>query len=185
MQGCPVMVALIGRTALLVLASAGLGVAINRIRPDGVRLTGPSGSPTACSAATAATTPAAGLPAVEVLAPVEAMRLCGDRQTLMADVRDAASFAQGHVSGAIHLPCAASGSVAAAAVDSLGDRRTLIVYGNDTNDARLVADEMRGRIGRSDVRVLVLAGGFPAWNQAGLACSSGPCPACAPPAGLR
>ncbi|MBC8133456.1 MAG: rhodanese-like domain-containing protein [Deltaproteobacteria bacterium] len=172
------MVALIGRVAFLLGLGAGLGLVVNTVRPDGVRFRSVAAAPTSCSANAGATALVSDIPAVEVLPPMEAVRLCGDPQTLVADVRDSDAFAQGHVSGAIHLPCAASGSVAAAAVDLLGDRRTLMVYGNGTDDAKLVADEMRSRVARADVRVLVLAGGFAAWDQAGLACSSGPCPDC-------
>lgn len=178
------MVTLAGRTAVLFLVGAVAGIVMNAARTDGVRLGAVSAAaPTSCSAqpAAAASTPPSA-PPVEVLPPAQAVTLCGDPQTLLADVRDADQFARGHVSGAIHLPCAASGSAATAAVDLLGSRRNLIVYGNTTADAQAVAVEMRGRVPRSDVRVLVLAGGFPAWSQAGLACSSGPCPDCqAPP----
>jgi rhodanese-related sulfurtransferase len=178
------MIPFLGRTALLLGAGAMLGVLVNGIRPDGISLRASAAGPTACAAGPSAM-PATGVPAVEVLSPVEAVSLCGDPDTLLADVRDADQFAHGHVSGAIHLPCAASGSVATAAIDLLHGRRTLIVYGKDTADARLVADEMRGRIPRPDLRVLVLAGGFSAWNQAGLACSSGPCPDCGAAAARR
>jgi rhodanese-related sulfurtransferase len=180
------MIQLLGRTALLLAAGAVLGMLINTVRPDGVRSATATATPVACASGIPATpAPPSGVPAVEVLPPEQAVTLCGDPRTLLADVRDADAFAQGHVSGAIHLPCAASGSVATAAVDLLAGRHTLIVYGRDTDDARLVADEMRGRVARADLRVLVLAGGFPAWNKAGLACSSGPCPDCAAPAPVR
>lgn len=180
------MIPLVGRTALLLAAGAVLGMLINSVRPDGIRSGTVAAATVTCSSGVPATLPPpSGVPAVEVLPPAQAVTLCGDPRTLLADVRDADAFAQGHVSGAIHLPCAASGSVATAAVDLLEGRRTLIVYGRDTDDARVVADEMRGRVARPDLRVLVIAGGFPAWNQAGLACSSGPCPDCAAPTPVR
>lgn len=184
------MTALLGRAALLLLAGGMLGAVINRARPDGIGLTAASGATSANSC-----TPPAGsaalppdVPPVQVMPPAEAVTLCGDPRTLLADVRHADQFAHGHVSGAIHLPCAASGTAAAAAVDLLAGRTTLIVYGNGTDDAKVVAEELRARSargGRPDVRVLVLAGGFPAWDQAGLACSSGPCPDCQATPGHR
>lgn len=166
---------LVGRAVCLVLAGGALGLAVNQARPDGVRFT-TFAAPTTCGAGT---TPAALTAApVEILPPTEAVSFCGDAQTLLADVRPAAEFAEGHVTGALHLPCASSGTAATAAVDQLAGRRTLVVYGNGTEDARLVAEELRRRAGRQDLRVLVIEGGFAAWSRAGLACSSGPCAEC-------
>jgi len=166
---------LVGRAVCLVLAGGALGLAVNQARPDGVRFT-TFAAPTTCGAGAA---PAALTAApVEVLPPTEAVSFCGDAQTLLADVRPAAEFAEGHVTGALHLPCASSGTAATAAIDQLAGRRTLVVYGNGTEDARLVAEELRRRAARSDLRVLVIEGGFAAWSRAGLACSSGPCAEC-------
>jgi rhodanese-related sulfurtransferase len=167
---------LLGRACCLILAGGALGLAVNAARPDGVRFTRFE-APTACGVGHAAAAAPAG--AVEVLAPTAVDPLCGDDRTLVADVRPAAAFAEGHVTGALHLPCASSGSAASAAVDLLAGRRTLIVYGEATADARAVADELARRAGRADLRVVVIDGGFAAWNRAGLACSSGPCPSCA------
>jgi rhodanese-related sulfurtransferase len=171
---------LVGRTVCLLLAGSALGLAVNAARPDGVRFTR-FAPPNTCGAGETMT--AAGAPPVEVLPPTAAVSVCGDAQTLLADVRPADEFAQGHVTGALHLPCASSGSAASAAVDRLAGRHTLVVYGDGTEDARLVAEELRRRAGRSDLRVLVIEGGFAAWNRAGLACSSGPCVECGTPGG--
>ena len=170
------MGSLVARAALLLGGAMALGLAVNAARPGGVALRA-FAPPTLCTTAPGGT-PASASPPVLVVAPADAVGLCGDPDTVIADVRPPAEFAVGHVTGAIHLPCAASGSVADAAADRLAGRHTLIVYGDDTADAQVVGDEMRRRIGRSDLRILVLAGGFPAWSQAGLACSSGPCPDC-------
>jgi rhodanese-related sulfurtransferase len=165
---------LVGRALCLVLAGAALGLAVNQARPDGVRFT-KFAPPSTCGAGTAATVAAA---PIEVLPPTEAVSFCGDAQTLLADVRSASAFAEGHVTGSIHLPCASSSTAASAAVDRLAGRHTLVVYGDGTEDARLVAEELRRRAGRTDLRVLVIEGGFAAWSRAGLACSSGPCAEC-------
>jgi rhodanese-related sulfurtransferase len=170
---------LVGRSLCLLLAGSALGLAVNAARPDGVRFS-KFAPPTTCGAGEAAGAPAAGASPVEVLAPAAAASACGDPQTLLADVRPADEFAQGHVTGAIHLPCASSVSAAVAAVDRLAGRHTLVVYGDGTEDARQVADELRRRGGRPDLRVVVIEGGFAAWSRAGLACSSGPCPECGP-----
>ena len=167
---------IVGRALCLLLAGSALGLAVNAARPDGVRFT-KFAPPNTCGAGEAV----AGASPVEVLPPTRAASLCGDGQTLLADVRPADEFAEGHVTGAIHLPCASSGSAASAAVDRLAGRHTLVVYGDGTEDAKLVADELRRRAGRPDLRVLVIEGGFAAWSRAGLACSSGPCPECGVP----
>jgi rhodanese-related sulfurtransferase len=164
---------IVGRALCLLLAGSALGLAVNAARPDGVRFT-KFAPPNSCGAEAASS---AGAP-VGVLRPTDAVALCSDADTLLADVRPPAEFAEGHVTGAIHLPCTSSGTAASAAVDRLAGRHTLIVYGDGTEDARLVAEELRRRAGRADLRVLVIEGGFAAWNRAGLACSSGPCPEC-------
>src|SRR5258708_4960382 len=165
---------IVGRAVCLLLAGSALGLAVNAARPDGVRFT-KLAPPNTCGGGEAAA--AAGAAHVEVLPPAVAASLCGDAQTLLADVRPADEFAEGHVTGALHLPCASSGSAASAAVDRLAGRRTLVVYGDGTQDAKLVAEALRrraDRAGRSDLRVLVIEGGFAACSRAGLACSSGP-----------
>jgi rhodanese-related sulfurtransferase len=169
------MLILAARTACLLGAGAALGLLVNAARPDGVRFAS-FAAPNSCGSGAVAAAP--GVPPVEVVAPALAAGLCGDPGTLLADVRPADAFARGHATGAIHLPCAASGSVATAAAGLLTGRHTLVVYGDGTDDAQLVADEMRRRVSRSDLRVLVLDGGFPAWSRSGLACSSGPCADC-------
>jgi rhodanese-related sulfurtransferase len=166
---------LVGRALGLLLAGSALGLAVNAARPDGVRFTR-FAPPTTCGAGE--TPAAAGVAPVEVLPPTAAVSVCGDAQTLLADVRPADEFAQGHVTGAIHLPCASSGAAASAAVERLAGRHTLVVYGDGTEDARQVAEELRRRAARPDVRIVVIEGGFAAWSRAGLACSSGPCAEC-------
>jgi len=166
------------RAVGLVGAGALLGLLVNGVRPDGVRFAS-FAAPSACTVTPAGGDKAPGPTPVEALAPRDAAGLCGDAATLIADVRPAADFAEGHVSGAIHLPCTASGQAASAAVELVTGRRTLIVYGAGTEDAERVAEEMRQRIRRRDLRIVVVTGGFGAWNQAGLACSSGPCLDCA------
>lgn len=164
----------VGRAICLLLAGSALGLAVNAARPDGVRFAR-FAPPNSCGAEAAAA--AAGAP-VGILRPTDAAVLCSDADTLLADVRPPDEFAQGHVTGAIHLPCASSGTAASAAIDRLAGRHTLIVYGDGTEDAKLVAEELRRRASRGDLRVLVIEGGFAAWNRAGLACSSGPCAEC-------
>jgi len=174
------------RAALLLAGGGLLGLAINRVHPHGVRFAAFS-PPTACAAPLAATGgPGAPAPAVEVLSLAQVASLCGNPRALVADARSAERFAEGHISGAIHLPCASSRMAASAALEQLTDKDTLVVYGDGTSDAVPVADELRRRVenaglhaaSQAGMRVAVLEGGFAAWSQAGLACSSGPCAGC-------
>lgn len=164
------MLPLAARTAVLLVIGAAVGLAANAVRSDGVSLRGYS-PPVSCVG------PQGGH-AVEVLPPDRAVRLCGDPGVLVADARPPRRFAEGHVAAAVHLPCAAPQAEASTVVSRLAAKNTLIVYGDTTEEARPVAEELRRRIGRPDLKVVVLEGGFPAWNAAGLACSSGPCPEC-------
>ncbi|MDI1478881.1 rhodanese-like domain-containing protein [Polyangium sp. y55x31] len=161
---------LVLRSAALLLGSAALGLGINAARPAGVALVGFE-PPTACTAAAADETP------VIEMTPREASVLCGQPGTLFADTRTAERFAAGHVADAIHLPCDATASGAEVAMKELGHAQTIVVYGESTEAAYEVAETLRRRGLKMDVRVL--RGGFSAWEQEGLACASGPCPGCA------
>jgi 3-mercaptopyruvate sulfurtransferase SseA len=165
------MLGLVARTVLLLVLGAAVGLGANALRRDGVALR-TYRPPASCEG------PKSG-PVVEILPPDRAVRLCGDSGVLVADARPPQRFAEGHVADAVHLPCAAPNKDASSVVSALAHKHTLIVYGDTTAEARPVAEDLRRRIGRSDLRVVVLEGGFPAWSQAGLACSSGPCPECA------
>jgi 3-mercaptopyruvate sulfurtransferase SseA len=165
------MLSLLARTSALLVIGAAVGLLANALRHDGVPLRGYS-PPVSCEG------PKAGQPVVEILPPARAVSLCGDRGVLIADARPPSRFAEGHVSGAIHLPCAAPRTEASTVMSRLAEKHTLIVYGDTTAEARPVAEDLRRRVGRSDLKVVVIDGGFPAWNQAGLACQSGPCPEC-------
>ncbi len=165
------MAALLARALVLLLVGAGLGLGVNAVRHDGVALRGYE-APVTCSAA------AGHGPAVEVLGPAAIGGLCGTPGVLIADARPPERFAAGHVVDAVHLPCAAPGTRASDVMGQLAGMTTLVVYGDSTDEARPVAEDLRRRIGRADLRVIVLEGGFPAWSQAGLACASGPCRTC-------
>ncbi|MDI3289021.1 rhodanese-like domain-containing protein [Polyangium sp. 15x6] len=161
---------LLFRSAALLLGGAVLGLGINAARPAGVALVGFE-PPTACTVAAADETP------VIEMTPREASTLCGQPGTLFADTRTAEGFAAGHVADAIHLPCDATASGAEVAMKELGHAKTIVVYGESTEEAYEVAETLRRRGLKMDVRVL--RGGFSAWEQEGLACASGPCPGCA------
>jgi 3-mercaptopyruvate sulfurtransferase SseA len=167
------------RALVLLLVGAALGLAANALRPDGIALRG-FAPPVTCS-----DTGGGPVAAVEVLSPAGAAGLCGDSRALIADARPPDRFAAGHVADAVHLPCAASGAQASSVMGRLAGLRAVIVYGDSTEEARPVAEDLRRRVGRPDLRVIVLEGGFPAWSQAGLACASGPCRTCTEEPGGR
>ncbi|MDF1564544.1 MAG: rhodanese-like domain-containing protein [Deltaproteobacteria bacterium] len=104
----------------------------------------------------------------------EAGTLCAGGHILILDVRDAETFARGHVAGAVHLPCSV-GKIEAEIEGQLMGSETVLVYGADTESALPVASSLLLR-GIHDVRVI--DGGYPAWEAASLACASGPCAAC-------
>jgi rhodanese-related sulfurtransferase len=110
------------------------------------------------------------------MSPQEASALCGEPSVVIADARPAGAFAEGHVAGAVHLPCDADGQAAVEALTHFGRAQTIVVYGSSTEEARPVADTLQRR--HPAVRVAVLDGGFAAWAKAGLACASGPCAEC-------
>ncbi len=168
------MAPLLARAFVILVGGSAAGFLANAVRPSGLSLAGHS-TPAVCAA------PASGQTLVETLAPAAAVRVCGDRGVLVADSRAAGRFAEGHVANALHLPCAASGGAAQSALALLEDKHTLIVYGDTTDEARPVAEELQRRAQgarAAELRVVVLEGGFPAWSREGLACSSGPCPDC-------
>ena len=166
---------LLGQLGVLLGAGVALGMLVNLVHPHAVRFASVA-PPSACAVPEALAGAVA--PTVEVLSLVQVASLCGDPRALVADARNAERFADGHVAGAIHLPCASSRVAATAALDQLAGKETLVVYGDGTDDAVPVAEELRRRGDRPGLRVAVLAGGFRAWSQAGLACSSGPCADC-------
>jgi rhodanese-related sulfurtransferase len=159
----------VARAVVLVVAAAVVGLAVNAARPAGVALAAYQ-PPTQCAAGGEAA------PAAEDVAPDEAAGWCGQPDVVIADARPAQAFAEGHVAGAVHLPCAANGQAASEALAHFGHAKRIVVYGQSSADARPVADSLQRRLPKA--RVQVLAGGFPAWAGAGLACASGPCDEC-------
>ena len=75
----------------------------------------------------------------------------------LIDVRDADSFAAGHLPGALRI---APGEL----VDRLDPDRTVVLYAGE-DAAAIDASYLLKRAGRTDV--LALAGGLAAWERAG------------------
>ena len=158
------------RALVLVVAGAAVGLVANAARPHGLRIAA-FAPPVECTGAESA-----GAPSPTVMSPAEASSLCGQPSVVIADTRPANAFAEGHVAGAVHLPCDAGGKTADDALAHFSHAQTIVVYGASTDDARPVADSLQRR--HPDVKVAVLDGGFAAWSSAGLACASGPCNEC-------
>jgi rhodanese-related sulfurtransferase len=157
------------RAAVIVAVGAAAGFTLNAVRGSKVALT-TFEAPVACSA------PHATEVVLTELEPMEASSYCGRKGVIFADARGAEAFAAGHVAEAIHLPCDASGSSMSRAENDLDQAERVVVYADTTEGARPVADGLRRRHPKVDVRVL--RGGFPAWEAHGLQCAAGPCPDC-------
>jgi rhodanese-related sulfurtransferase len=175
--------AILYRALSLVAGAAALGLLVNAVRPDGVALAS-FAPPTQCDGQSDGPQGPHGPKAAADLPPAEAAGLCGQPGVVVADTRSAGAYAEGHVAGAVHLPCDA-GQAAVEALTHFDRAQRIVVYGQSGEDARSVADSLRRR--HPNARVQVLSGGFAAWSSAGLACASGPCDECktAPPAQSR
>jgi rhodanese-related sulfurtransferase len=163
----PSLLAVLGRATAIACVGALVGLGLGALREGGLSLHA-TARVESCEA-----------PVNEprVLSPKDASQLCAEEGALIADARPAGEYASGHIAGAVHLPCDASGDVAGAALAHLGARASILVYGTATSDAVAVARAIARRAPAA--KVAALAGGFSAWERAGLACASGPCDSCA------
>ncbi len=147
-----------------------VGLVANSLRHTPLALQAYS-PPTECSEAS-------DVPVASVLGAQAVSALCGRDDVLFADARTEQDYALGHVTGATHLACSSSRGDVGHLLGQLQGKRTLVVYGNTTDEARLVADGLLRQTKRRDLSVIVLQGGFAAWRDSGLACSSGTCENC-------
>ena len=157
---------IVWRAAALCALAGAIGVGANQLRPGGLQWSQFT-APTSCEGAEH--------PAAEI-APGDAAKLCAQGNVIIADARGEDRFSQGHIAGAVHLPCEGDGRATNAALESLRGATTVLVYGDSTAQAANVAAGILRRAPSLDVRVL--AGGFAAWAGSGLACASGPCDDC-------
>lgn len=160
----------LSRAALLAALAVIGGLVANRIRREPIRLQAYT-PPTQCSEASET-------PTASELTAQAVSALCGRDDVLFADARNEDQFALGHVTGATHLACSSSRGEIGQLLTQLRGKRTLVVYGNSTEEARLVANGLLRQTQRRDLAVIVLQGGFAAWRDSGLACSSGTCENC-------
>lgn len=158
------------RAGAIVICGALLGLLLNTVRAQPLDLRGPAGA-TACEGPGHEPT---------LLQAREAAQLCAKNNVLIADARSATDFAAGHVAGAIHLPCDASGNALGNALAHVNGHRVVIVYGATTEEAVAVARSIARQLREDDApTIYALEGGFAAWERAGEACASGPCDGCA------
>ncbi len=157
------------RSACLVAAGIALGLVLHAVRSDGVALAGYA-PPTSCSAS-------AGDHEPSLLPVARVAELCGRRDTFIADVRSADAYAEGHIAGAVHLPCSASGRDADHLVHALAGKTMLVAYGESSGEAFHVVQQLSPRLPKT-LTVVVLDGGWHSWKAADLACASGPCQDC-------
>ncbi len=133
------------RLAILLAGGAALGLLVNLVHPRAVRFAS-FAPPRVCAPVPGASTRAPPhRPPSSLLSLAQVASLCGDPRAMVADARSAERFAEGHVAGAIHLPCASSRMAASAALDRLAGKETLVVYGDSTEEALPVAEELRRR----------------------------------------
>ena len=158
---------ILARAALLVIAGAIAGITVNSIRGNGVPLFHYQ-APTQCTGE--------GGEATEV-DPAHVASLCGRSDVIVADARPAARYAEGHIAGAVHLPCDADGRSLSDALGRFSGASMIVVYGEGTEDARAVAASLLRR-NPHGARVAILRGGFAAWSAGARACESGPCEEC-------
>ena len=125
------------RALVLVVAGAALGFAGNAARPHGLRVAA-FAPPTECSGRRARRA------SPTVMSPAEASALCGQPNVVIADARSESAYAEGHVAGAVHLPCDAGGKTAVDALAHFSRAQTIVVYGASTADARPVAESLSG-----------------------------------------
>jgi rhodanese-related sulfurtransferase len=179
------VLALASRATALIAVSAALGFGVNAARPEGLAIA-TFAPPTACTNmgedpregthAAGADEPG-GLQEERSITPRKASSLCSRADVVVLDTRAEGRYAEGHVAGAIHLPCDAAGARVHSTLASFEKASLAIVYGEHDNDAEQVAASLRQRLPRT-TRVLVLEGGFAAWETANLSCVSGPCDEC-------
>ena len=86
------------------------------------------------------------------------------KKALVVDVRDADSFAAGHIAGAIHVPLYALES-RLAEVRTAANGRLVVTYCSCPSEGTSLA--AAGRLIGAGVRARALVGGFPRWIEFG------------------
>ncbi len=135
------------RTALLVLAAAVLAaLSVNALRPDGLRLFGPTGTLT---------------PAVRSLDLADLRRHLSLGTAVLVDVRSPKDYAAGHVTGALNIPAAPHGAYLSRVFEWLSPDELIVLYCQAPNctSSRDLAEVLLGH-GFLAERVRIFEGGW-------------------------
>ncbi|MGE4469378.1 MAG: rhodanese-like domain-containing protein [Desulfovibrio sp.] len=132
----------------LLLLSALLGLGVNHFRADGLRLDGKS---------TQQKSEPATSPQITFVTPAEAMQLASDTEALFVDVRDSLEYADGHISGAVHLPYSA--------VRDNPDPLRIILYCSGPECT--MAENYAHHLLEDGIQILVMPQGISGWFAAG------------------
>lgn len=151
---------------VLGLAGAVLGIATSAVRSEGLA-PWDAVRPTAATDQASCVAPSA----TAAVTVTEALDLHRSGRASFVDLRTADLFAQGHVAGAVHMPCRSD--VRPVQVDLPTDR-PVVVYGDD-HDAEWAAEALRAK-GFSDIRIL--GAGYTKWRAAQGPAESGACQGC-------
>jgi rhodanese-related sulfurtransferase len=168
---------LFAQCAAIVLLGSGLGLLLNSASGRPARLR-EAIYPAAASGIAACSSTPQGLHALHghpEMPLAEAFEACKGCTVGFVDARSASAFAQGHISGAHHLPPAGHRGEAEL-LKKLRRYKTLVVY--DGGGSCALAEGMADRLeaeGFKDVRLLK---GFADWAAAGGPAQSGACHAC-------
>jgi rhodanese-related sulfurtransferase len=105
----------------------------------------------------------------ELIEPSQAYNMISSGKAVLVDVRDLESYAETHITGALHIPLA---EIAAHSRQFEGQPKTVITYCSCPAEqtSLAAADELRNA-GVTNVRVL--KGGIAGWSAAGLPISTG------------
>jgi rhodanese-related sulfurtransferase len=140
------------------LGASGLGLAVNAVRPGGLRLVAVLPYEQDCP------------DKVQLVGPTvtvaQARALVAGGRAVLIDARPREDFDQGHIAGARSVPYSFVTPPTASDVAPLRSPAQLIVYCDSPGDklASLLADQLRG-LGLRHVRVL--RGGLDAWGAPG------------------
>jgi rhodanese-related sulfurtransferase len=170
---------LVPQIATMILGGSVLGLGLNVVSPEPIKLGEPVFAPAESGAATCSAPhdqAHAGPSAFPFISPEVAAGMCDGCRAAFVDARAATEFAEGHIPKAFHLPPHGHGNEAAV-ITELRTYPTVVVYdsGLACNLADTVAAHLREE-GLSDVRIL--AGAWPAWEKSGGPAESGSCQAC-------
>lgn len=151
---------LIGEMACILLVAVVLGIASNHRLLYSV-----------WSGRAVATAPAPALPSGPVSIPLplglmQAKELHDRREAVFVDARDAASFAAGHIKGAVSLPAGEAEAQSGLFRQRVPFSKPVVVYcnGYDCHDSA----ELGGELSRWGYgTVYIFEGGYPEWRDAG------------------